>query len=64
MATPAATTSCKVVLASSIAKKLLAEVTDGLKTLEKPPKLYGFLANEDPAAQMYADWTGKTCKEK
>lgn len=23
----------------------------------------GFLANSDPAARMYAEWTGKTCQE-
>lgn len=27
------------------------------------PKLVAFLANEDPAAKKYADWTEKTCKE-
>ena len=56
--------SCKVVLAGSIAKKLLAEVKDGLQNLDQPPRLYGFLANQDPAALMYADWTARTCKEK
>ena len=56
--------SCKVVLASAIAKKLLAEVNEGLQTLQRPPRLHGFLANEDPAARMYADWTAKTCREK
>ncbi|GAB7352714.1 hypothetical protein MBLNU459_g3069t1 [Dothideomycetes sp. NU459] len=58
-----ATTSCKVVLAGNIAKKLQAEVQDGLKKLDKPPHLVGFLANTDPAARMYADWTAKTCAE-
>ena len=58
------TTACKVVLAGSIAKKLLEEVTAGLQALERPPILHGFLANEDPAARMYADWTAKTCREK
>ncbi|TKA31780.1 hypothetical protein B0A50_01859 [Salinomyces thailandicus] len=55
--------ACKVVLASAIAKELLAEVASGLQTRERPPRLYGFLANEDPAARMYADWTAKTCRE-
>ena len=58
------TGSCKTVLAGSIAKELLAEVTTGLQTLDRPPRLHGFLANQDPAARMYADWTAKTCKEK
>ncbi|CAC9895211.1 unnamed protein product [Aureobasidium pullulans] len=54
-------TSCKVVLAANIAKKLQAEVADGLAKLDRKPHLVGFLANKDPAARMYADWTGKTC---
>ena len=60
--------TCKVVLAQGIAKKLLAEVADGLEALKKEgiqkPKLVGLLANEDPAARMYADWSRKTCIEK
>lgn len=64
MATPAPATQCKVVLAAGIAKGLLAEVHDGLKALDRAPHLVGFLANTDPAAKMYADWTEKTCKEK
>lgn len=65
--TNAATTApptCKVVLAGTIAKSLLSEVQDGLSKLPQPPVLVGLLANDDPAAQMYADWTEKTCKEK
>lgn len=58
------TSSCKVVLAGSIAKSLLEEVRDGLSRLDRKPQLHGFLANQDPAAKMYADWTAKTCKEK
>ncbi|KAI4748741.1 methylenetetrahydrofolate dehydrogenase [Aureobasidium sp. EXF-12298] len=54
-------TSCKVVLAANIAKKLQAEVAEGLAKLSRKPHLVGFLANKDPAARMYADWTGKTC---
>ena len=56
--------SCKVVLASSIAMNLLVEVSEGLAQLRKPPLLLGFLANADPAARMYADWTERTCREK
>ncbi|ERF74447.1 Methylenetetrahydrofolate dehydrogenase [Endocarpon pusillum Z07020] len=55
--------SCKVVLAGSIAKGLLAEVSDGLKSIEQPPHLLGILANADPSARLYAEWTEKTCKE-
>lgn len=56
--------SCKVMLAKNVANRLLGEVQEGLKTLEKPPHLIGFLANNDPAALMYAQWTQKTCEEK
>lgn len=56
--------SCKVILASSIAKSLLDEVSEGLKSLDRAPHLRGILANADPAARLYADWTEKTCKEK
>lgn len=56
--------TCKVILAATIARGLLAEVKDGLSGLNKRPVLVGFLANEDPAAQMYADWTARTCSEK
>jgi methylenetetrahydrofolate dehydrogenase (NAD+) len=56
--------SCKVILAGNIAKGLLSEVSDGLKRLDKPPHLQGVLANADPAARLYAEWTEKTCKEK
>ena len=56
--------SCKVVLAQTVAKSLLSEVQDSLKKLGRSPLLVGFLANVDPAARMYADWTARTCKEK
>ncbi len=56
--------SCKVVLAGTIAKSLLNEVAEGLAKLVKAPKLVGFLANADPAARLYANWTERTCKEK
>jgi methylenetetrahydrofolate dehydrogenase (NAD+) len=61
LGTPA---SCKVVLAPNIAKGLLAEVSEGLKHLDQPPHLLGILANADPSARLYAEWTEKTCREK
>ncbi|KAK0859773.1 Methylenetetrahydrofolate dehydrogenase [NAD(+)] [Friedmanniomyces endolithicus] len=54
---------CKTVLAGAIAKSLLAEVTADLKNLDNAPRLHGYLANKDPAARMYADWSAKTCRE-
>ncbi|OQD73878.1 hypothetical protein PENDEC_c013G05451 [Penicillium decumbens] len=61
--TASAPASCKVILAKNVANGLLSEVQEGVKTLEKPPHLVGFLANNDPAALMYAQWTQKTCEE-
>ncbi|GAB1734603.1 methylenetetrahydrofolate dehydrogenase [Hortaea werneckii] len=63
MSAPTPAGSCKTVLAGGIAKKLLSEVSSGLQTLGRRPRLYGFLANQDPAARMYADWTARTCTE-
>ncbi|KAK1069394.1 Methylenetetrahydrofolate dehydrogenase [NAD(+)] [Friedmanniomyces endolithicus] len=54
---------CKTVLAGAIAKSLLVEVTADLKNLDNAPRLHGYLANKDPAARMYADWSAKTCRE-
>ena len=54
----------KVILAGTVAKGLLAEVTEGLSKLDFKPKLVGFLANEDPAAKVYAEFSAKTCVEK
>ena len=56
--------SCKVISAAHVAKELLAEVKEGLLKLEKAPLLVGFLANNDPAARKYAEWTDRTCQEK
>jgi methylenetetrahydrofolate dehydrogenase (NAD+) len=54
---------CKTILAGTIAKNIQAEVNAGLAKLQKKPHLLGILANDDPAAQVYADWTGKTARE-
>lgn len=50
----------KTILASKIAKGFTEEITAATSKLDRKPKLVGFLANADPAAKMYADWTGKT----
>jgi 5,10-methylene-tetrahydrofolate dehydrogenase/methenyl tetrahydrofolate cyclohydrolase len=49
-----------VVLAAAIAKKFIDEIMEQVSKLDPPPKLVGFLANADPAAKMYADFTKKT----
>jgi len=60
--------TCKVVLAESIAKNLLAEVKVSLEKLRAGgadvPCLAAFLANGDGAAVKYAEWSKKTCEEK
>lgn len=56
-------TAGKTILASTIAKKFTKELQDGVSQLPSPPLLVGFLANSDPAAHTYAEWTGKTCGE-
>ncbi|AAS52134.1 ADR214Wp [Eremothecium gossypii ATCC 10895] len=54
------------ILASAISKTYVPEITAKVEQLRavRPagPLLVGFLANEDPAAEMYASWTKKTCE--
>ncbi|KAI5955044.1 MTD1 [Candida jiufengensis] len=52
----------RTILASTIAKPYQDEVIAAVKKLSFRPTLVGFLANGDPAAKMYANWTGKTCE--
>jgi methylenetetrahydrofolate dehydrogenase (NAD+) len=56
--------SCQVILAATIARGLLVEVSENLAKSKRLPLLVGFLANEDPAARKYAEWTDRTCREK
>lgn len=60
--------TCKVVLADTIAKGLLSEVKEALQKVQSvdsvQPCLVAFLANDDPAATKYAEWSKKTCEEK
>jgi methylenetetrahydrofolate dehydrogenase (NAD+) len=61
---PPSPPTCKVILAQTIAKPLLQEVSAGLAQLGRRPLLVGFLANDDPAAKAYAEYSAKTCREK
>lgn len=60
--------TCKVITADTIAKKLLVEVKETLAKVQgdtpSQPTLAAFLANGDPAAVKYAEWSKKTCEEK
>lgn len=52
------------ILASKISKQYVVEITKKVEEMKniRPngPLLVGFLANDDPAAEMYASWTKKT----
>lgn len=56
----------RTILASSISKTYVEEIkgkVEGLRNVRPDgPLLVGFLANDDPAAEMYASWTQKTCE--
>lgn len=69
MATLEVPKTCKVVMAETIAKNLLSEVQHMLQEVKEAagdsgPCLVAFLANDDPAAVKYAEWSKKTCEEK
>ncbi|KAI9282828.1 hypothetical protein BC943DRAFT_328379 [Umbelopsis sp. AD052] len=55
--------SCKTVLASKVSASFRDQIKKDIKERDIRPKLVGFLANEDPAAVKYAQWTAKTCAE-
>uniref|UniRef100_A0A7S2H6U4 Methenyltetrahydrofolate cyclohydrolase n=1 Tax=Zooxanthella nutricula TaxID=1333877 RepID=A0A7S2H6U4_9DINO len=52
------------VTGDEVAKPFITEIQETTAKLaaEGRPKLVGFLANEDPAAAKYAEWTGRTFK--
>ncbi|KAJ3357248.1 hypothetical protein HDU83_008061 [Entophlyctis luteolus] len=64
---------CRVVLAAEVAESFMyvrvysascasrSAIKVSLKEKSKSPLLVSFLANDDPAAAKYAEWTGKTC---
>ncbi|KAL0140225.1 hypothetical protein V8B55DRAFT_1505401 [Mucor lusitanicus] len=54
-------TNCKTILASKIASIKPYKKTISTRNIQ--PILVGFLANEDPAARKYAEWTGRSCNE-
>ncbi|KAF4124072.1 methylenetetrahydrofolate dehydrogenase (NAD+) [Geosmithia morbida] len=67
MASQEAPKTCKVITADTIAKGLLDEVRDTLAKIQEKgsgqPTLAAFLANGDPFAEKYAEWSKKTCEE-
>lgn len=65
MASEQAPKTCRVLTAETISKGLLADVKESLSqtTPERQPTLVAFLANNDPAAVQYAEYTQKTCAD-
>lgn len=55
--------SCRTLLAGTIAKRFTDELREGIDKLGRAPLLVGILANQDPAARTYAQFTAKTCEE-
>ena len=55
--------ACRTVTAADIAKSYRDELKSNITDRQIRPKLVAFLANEDPAAVKYAQWTEKTCKD-
>lgn len=55
-------------MSETIARGLLSEVKDTLVKVQATgavkPYLAAFLANDDPAAVKYAEWSKKTSEEK
>ena len=54
--------SSRRIKASEIANPYSENIRRAVKELSFTPKLVGFLANDDPGARQYAEWTGKTCE--
>ncbi|CAG8631576.1 10186_t:CDS:2 [Paraglomus brasilianum] len=55
--------SCKTIQAAEIATGHIEELKKPISSRGISPKLVGFLANDDPAAAKYAEWTAKSCQE-
>ena len=68
MATPEIPKTCKVILPDTIARNMLAEVKDTLKKIHRNRSseltLVAFLANDDPHAVKYAEYSRRISEEK
>lgn len=64
MSAPSQSQKSPVLLCQNAVEDLVAEVKEQQKFLNKPPHLVAFLANSDPGAKQYAEWTEKTFKDK
>lgn len=54
---------CRVINAAKIAEPFRAELKAGIAQLGVSPVLRAFLANNDPSAKEYAEWTSKTATD-
>ncbi|KAJ3410880.1 hypothetical protein HDV05_003135 [Chytridiales sp. JEL 0842] len=55
--------ACKTILSAEVAASFINDLKVAISKAEEAPLLVGFLANDDPAAKKYAEWTKKTCEE-
>ncbi|OEU08341.1 NAD(P)-binding protein [Fragilariopsis cylindrus CCMP1102] len=63
MADPAKGTKMDAsIVAKSFRNEIKAKVVAMKQAGIEPPLLVGLLANKDPAARKYAEWTGKACR--
>ncbi|KAJ1935194.1 Methylenetetrahydrofolate dehydrogenase [NAD(+)], partial [Kickxella alabastrina] len=54
---------CKVVLAAEVASNYTSEIKSEVSQKETKPRLVGFLANDDPYAEKYAQSSSKHLAE-
>lgn len=54
---------CRVISAAKIAENFQNEIRQGVQRMPAAPVMRAFLANDDPSAKEYADWTGKTARD-
>ncbi|KAI9364964.1 hypothetical protein DFJ73DRAFT_356148 [Zopfochytrium polystomum] len=52
-----------VISAATVSAQFIEQLKADVALREPIPLLVGFLANEDPAAKRYAEWTAKTCRD-
>lgn len=55
-------TICKTVLSSTVASHFRNQTRKFILETGIKPTLVGFLANQDPAAKKYAEWTERSCR--
>ncbi|RWS28007.1 methylenetetrahydrofolate dehydrogenase-like protein [Leptotrombidium deliense] len=54
---------CKTILAADVASSFRDALKQKISERKIKAKLVGYLANKDPSAEKYAEWTARSCKE-